>query len=431
MTLRATATDTAIETERLTEAWATAADAADPMTALRDRFRLPDGPDGGTAAYLVGHSLGAQPLDAIAAVMTQLDAWGRLGVEGHFRAGADWVEADGVAREQTARLVGARPTEIATLNTLTVNLHLLMASFFRPSGSRTAILIDAPTFPSDRYAVESQLRLHGLDPARELIVVGPRTGEATVRVEDLEAAITDAGDRLAFTLLAGVNYATGQLLDIPRLTAAAHAAGAMAGWDLAHAAGNVVLSLHDSDVDFAAWCTYKYLNSGPGAVGQIFVHDRHGLDRATPRLSGWWGNDPASRFLMADTFAPGVGADGWRLSNPPILALAPVTASLGIFDEVGLPALRARSERLTAYLAHLIAALAPHAEVITPADPAQRGAMLSLRLRGARAVLDRMEAAGIMADFREPDIIRVAPVPLYNSYLDCWRAATALAAAVA
>ena len=424
-------TVTTTDTDRLTEAWAVAADASDPMTALRSRFRLPDGPDGGTATYLAGHSLGAQPLDAIEAVMAQLDAWGRLGVDGHFRAGADWVEADGVAREQTARLVGARPTEVATLNTLTVNLHLLMASFFRPSGTRTAILIDAPTFPSDRYAVESQLRFHGLDPERDLIVVGPRTGESTVRTEDLEAAIADAGDRLALTLLAGVNYATGQVLDIPRLTGAAHAVGALAGWDLAHAAGNVVLALHDSEVDLAAWCTYKYLNSGPGAVGQIFVHDRLGLDPTTPRLSGWWGNDPASRFLMASTFQPGTGADGWRVSNPPILALAPVTASLAIFDEVGLPALRARSERLTAYLADLVAALAPHAEVITPADPAQRGAMLSVRLPGARAVLDRMEAAGIMADFREPDIIRVTPVPLYNGYLDCWRAATALAAAVA
>jgi len=424
-------TVTTTDTDRLTEVWAVAADAADPMTALRARFRLPDGPDGGTATYLAGHSLGAQPLDAIEAVMAQLDAWGRLGVDGHFRAGADWVEADGVAREQTARLVGARPTEVATLNTLTVNLHLLMASFFRPSGTRTAILIDAPTFPSDRYAVESQLRFHDLGPERDLIVVGPRTGESTVRTEDLEAAIADAGDRLALTLLAGVNYATGQVLDVPRLTGAAHAVGALAGWDLAHAAGNVVLALHDSEVDLAAWCTYKYLNSGPGAVGQIFVHDRLGLDPTTPRLSGWWGNDPASRFLMANTFQPGTGADGWRVSNPPILALAPVAASLAIFDEVGLPALRARSERLTAYLADLVAALAPHAEVITPADPAQRGAMLSVRLPGARAVLDRMEAAGIMADFREPDIIRVTPVPLYNGYLDCWRAATALAAAVA
>ena len=420
-----------IDTDRLTEAWAIAADAADPMTPLRARFRLPDGQDRGTATYLAGHSLGAQPLDAIDAVMAQLDAWGRLGVEGHFRAGADWVEADGVAREQTARLVGARPTEVATMNTLTVNLHMLMASFFRPAGTRTAILIDAPTFPSDRYAVESQLRLHGLDPARDLIVVRPRTGEATIRMGDLEAAITDAGDRLALVLLAGVNYATGQVLDVSRLTAAAHAVGAVAGWDLAHAAGNVLLTLHDSDVDFAAWCTYKYLNSGPGAVGQVFIHDRHGLDQGTPRLSGWWGNDPASRFLMADAFAPGLGADGWRISNPPILALAPVTASLAIFDAVGLPALRARSERLTAHLADLVASLAPQAEVITPADPGQRGAMLSIRLPKARTVLERMEAAGIMADFREPDIIRIAAVPLYNGYRDCWRAATALAAAVA
>ena len=274
------------------------------------------------------------------------------------------------------------------------------------------------------------MRLHGLDPERDLIVVGPRTGEDHTADEDFEAAITDAGDRLALTLLAGVNYATGQVQDIPVLTTAAHAVGALAGWDLAHAAGNVPLSLHDCDVDFAAWCTYKYLNSGPGAIGQIFVHDRHGLDPATHRLAGWWGNDPATRFVMADTFQPGVGADGWRISNPPILSLAPVAASLAIFDEVGLPALRARSERLTAHLADLVATLAPHAEVVTPADPAQRGAMLCIRLPQARAVLEQMETRGIMADFREPDIIRVAPVPLYNGYLDIWRAATALAAAV-
>ncbi len=417
--------------DRRTKAWAVAADAADPMTPIRARFRLPDGPDDATATYLAGHSLGAQPRAAVDAVMRQLEAWGRLGVEGHFRPGSEWVGADGVAREMTARLVGARPVEVATMNTLTVNLHLLMASFFRPSGSRTAILIDAPTFPSDRYAVESQLRLHGLDPARELIVVGPRAGESLVRVEDLEAAISDAGERLAMALLAGVNYATGQVQDIPRLTAAARAVGAVAAWDLAHAAGNIPLSLHDWDVDVAAWCTYKYLNSGPGSVGQVFVHERHGADRAVLRLSGWWGNEPSTRFRMADAFEPGIGADGWRISNPPILSLAPVAASLAIFDEVGMAALRARSERLTAYLADLLAELAPDATIITPADPAARGAMLSVRHADARTVLERMEAAGIMADFREPDIIRIAPVPLYNGYLDCWRAASELGRAIA
>lgn len=409
---------------------ARAADAADPMTRLRDRFHIPVGPDGSEVVYLAGHSLGVQPRAARDAVLAELDAWARQGVEGHFRPGSDWVDADGVMREQTARLVGARPTEVVTMNTLTVNLHLLLASFFRPTPDRGLVIIDSPTFPSDRYAVDSQLRHHGLDPATHLRVVGPRSGEATLRHADLEAAIAEAGDRLALTLLAGVNYATGQVLDIPRLTGATHAVGAVAGWDLAHAAGNVPLALHDADVDFAAWCTYKYLDSGPGAIAQAFVHDRHGSDPATLRLSGWWGNDPATRFRMADTFQAGPGAEGWKLSNPPILSLAPVAVALGIFDEVGMPALRARSERLTSYFSACLAALAPEASVLTPSDPAQRGAMLAVRLPDARGTLAALEAAGVVADFREPDIIRMAPVPLANGYLDAWRAAAAVGAAM-
>jgi kynureninase len=413
-----------------TAAAARAADAADPMSQLRDRFHLPRRADGTDQVYLAGHSLGVQPRAARAAVLAELDAWAAHGVEGHFRPGSDWVRADGVMREQTARLVGARPSEVVTMNTLTVNLHLLLASFYRPAGTRTLIIIDAPTFPSDRYAIESQLVHHGLDPARHLCVVAPRTGESTLRHEDLEGSIAEAGDRLALTLFAGVNYATGQVLDIRRLTAAVHAVGGLAGWDLAHAAGNVPLSLHDSQVDFAAWCTYKYLDGGPGAIAQAFVHDRHGSDPARPRLSGWWGNDPGTRFQMADTFRPGPGADGWKLSNPPILSLAPVAVALDIFDAVGMPALRARSERLTGYFRECLTALAPSATILTPSERDGCGAMLAVRLPDAQGTLAALERQDIVADFREPDIVRMSVVPLTNSYLDAWRAASSVGSAL-
>jgi len=412
-----------------TEEQARALDAADPLAGYREQFLLPVTPDGEPKVYLAGQSLGAQPIAARAAVERELEAWARLGVDGWFERDRPWVSADGVAREATARIVGARPSEVATLNTLTINLHLLMASFFRPADGRTAILIDAPTFPSDRYAVESQLRHHGLDPARDLIVVRPRAGEACLRVEDLEGAIHEHRDRLALALLAGVNYATGQLQPIERLTAAVHDAGAVALWDLAHVAGNVPVALHDADVDAAAWCTYKYLNSGPGALGQVFVHERHtaAAGPAGRRLHGWWGNADETRFLMAETFEPDAGAGAWRVSTPPILSLAPIAASLTIFDEVGMPALRAKSVALTAYLEGLLDALVPDADILTPRDPTQRGAQLSVRIPDAQRRLADLEAHDIVADFREPDIIRFGMVPLYVTFHDAWRAATTLA----
>ena len=302
-----TAADAAIRTD---EAHALELDAADPLAPQRDQFHLPVGPDGSPRIYLAGQSLGAQPRSARAAVEAELDAWATLGVRGHFHEDATWVSFDEPLREPTARLVGALPDEISTLNTLTVNLHLLLASFFRPAGRRTKLLIDAPTFPSDRYAVESQLIHHGLDPAEHLVVVGPRDGESIVRTEDLEAAIHDHRDTLAVALLAGVNYATGQVHDVARLTAVIHEAGALAGWQLAHSAGNVPLALHGWDVDFAMWCTYKYLCAGPGSIAQIFVNRRHGSDPTIPRLSGWFGNALATRFRMAETFDPELGADG-------------------------------------------------------------------------------------------------------------------------
>ena len=402
-------------------------DAADPLAHLRERFLLPTGADGQPKTYLAGQSLGAQPIAARAEVEVELDAWARHGVDGWWTRERSWMAADQAVRASTARLVGARPGEVATLNTLTVNLHALLATFFRPAGARTTILIDAPTFPSDRYAIESQLRLHGLDPAWDLVVVRPRDGEALLRTEDLEAAIDAHRDRLAVALLAGVNYATGQVHDIRRLTAAVHAAGATAMWDLAHAVGNIPLALHDADVDGAVWCTYKYLNAGPGAIGQLFIHERRTADASTLRLAGWWGNDPDTRFLMAETFEPAAGADGWRISTPPILSLAPIRASLAMFDEVGIDALRAKSVRLTGYLEGLLDALVPDAGILTPRDPAARGAQLSLRVADAPRRLAALEAADVVVDFREPDIIRLAPVPLYNTFHDAWRAASVLA----
>ena len=412
----------------LGESAARALDGADPLAPFRERFRLPSRPDGTPRVYLAGQSLGAQPVAARAAVEAELDAWARLGVDGWFADTAPWIAADEAIRAATARVVGARPSEVATLNTLTVNLHLLLASFYRPEGERTAILIDAPTFPSDRYAVESHLRFRGLDPGRDLIVVRPRDGEALLRIEDLEGAIHEHRDRLALTLLAGVNYATGQRLDIGRLTAAAHTAGAVALWDLAHAAGNVPLALHEDDVDAAAWCTYKYLDGGPGSLGQLFVHERHATDATTLRLTGWWGNDPATRFRMAETYEPAAGAEGWRISTPPILSLAPIRVALELFDEAGMPALRAKSVALTAFLERAVESLVLDAEILTPRDPEQRGAQLSVRLPDARRRLDALETHDVIVDFREPDILRLAPVPLYSTFLDCWRAAVALAA---
>ena len=410
------------------EAVARALDEADPLAAMRDRFLLPVTADGSTAAYLAGNSLGLQPRTAGARITSVLDAWATRGVEGWFDGPQPWMDLEAEVSERTAPIVGARPGELITANSLTIDLHLLLAAAYRPGGRRTAILVDAPTFPSDRYAVTSHLRARGRDPELDLIVVRPRPGESTVREHDLEAAIHEHRARLALVLLAGVNYATGQALDVTRLTAAVHAAGAVAAWDFAHAAGNVPLSLHDDDVDIAAWCTYKYLNGGPGSIAQLFLHERLAGDPATPRLAGWWGNDPVTRFEMAETFRPGPGADGFRVSTPPMLSLAPIAASLSIFEEVGMARLRQKSIALTGYLESLIDALVPDATVLTPRDPDARGAQLSVRVADAAGRVADLATHGVIADMREPDIIRLAPAPLYTGYHDAWRAATALAA---
>ena len=411
-----------------TEGDALALDAADPLSVYRDGFLIPagpDGPGGPPAIYMAGQSLGLQATSVRPAMEAQLDRWAHLGVDGWFTAEDPWFTYDETFREPMARIVGANPTEVAILNTLTVNLHVMLASFFRPTATRRTILTDAPLFPSDRHAFDSHLAWRGQDPETDLVVVEPRGGEDLVRVEDLEDAIFDAGDRLALVLFDGVNYATGQALPVARLTAAAHEVGATVGWQLAHTAGNVPLALHDDGVDFAVWCTYKYLNGGPGSVGSIFVHERHtrpGSD--IPRLTGWWGAVPDHRFDPTGPLVADTGAAAWKMSTSPLFNMVPLAASLAIFDEVGMPALRERSIRLTGYLETRLRDQG--IEILTPTDPEARGAQLSLRFPNATAVLEGLEARGVIADYRAPDIIRVAPIPLYSSFHELWRLTEAI-----
>ncbi len=351
----------------------------------------------------------------------ELDAWSQLGIEGHFRDEAPWFTYSDLFSESTARLVGARPSEIVTMNGLTINLHVLFASFYRPTRERYRILIEAGAFPSDRYAAQAQMRHHGIDPADGLVLLRPREGEDILRVEDVETKIAELGSSLALVWLPVVQYFTGQVMDMPRITAAGHAVGSLVGWDLAHAAGNVLVRLHDLDVDFAVWCTYKYMNGGPGSIGQAFVHERWGSDPELVRLAGWWGNEPETRFSVPFEFVPRPGAAGWQATNPPILAMAPLRASLALFDEAGMPALRERSMRLTAYLQTLLDETGL-VRTVTPRDPEQRGAMLSLRVRARpQETQQALAKRGVILDFREPDVIRLAPAPLFNTFHEIWR----------
>lgn len=405
-------------------------DAQDALAGLRASFHMPNRSDGTPAVYLCGHSLGLSPKRASTIVNEELAAWAQLGVEGHFAAARPWVSYHERVTEGLANLVGARPIEVVAMNSLTVNLHLLLTSFYRPVGKRRKLLIEAFAFSSDRYAVESQLRLHDLDPADALVIVTPRDGETLLRTEDLCARIEREGAELATVLLPGVQYLTGQSFDLQAITRAAHGVGATVGFDLAHAVGNTPLQLHDWDVDFAVWCSYKYLNSGPGAIGGAFVHERH-ANAALPRMAGWWGHDKSSRFAMPPTYKPLPGAEGWQLSNPPILALAPLIASLELFEAAGLQRLREKSIALTNYLEALLQAKAAHQlTILTPPSPAERGCQLSLRLHrdpnAARAIHEQLTERGFVCDWREPDVIRVAPVPLYNTFADVWEFAHAL-----
>ncbi|MCP4246842.1 MAG: kynureninase [bacterium] len=412
------------------ESFARQLDAEDPLRAERDGFHIPTGPDGTPVIYFCGNSLGLQPKGVSAMLDQELRDWAELGVDAHFEGQTPWYSYHEVFRETGARLVGAEPGEVVMMNSLTVNLHLMMVSFYRPTAQRYKILIDGPTFPSDTYAVKTQLVHHGRDPAEALIVAEPRPGEHLLRFEDLEAVLDREGERIALVMLAGVNFFTGQVMDMPKMVAAARRHGCCVGFDLAHAAGNVPLRLHDWGADFAVWCNYKYLNAGPGAVGGCFVHRRHAERPDLPRLAGWWGNDPQTRFKMhlLPDFVPAAGADGWQVSNPPIMALAPLRASLNNFNRVGMAALRAKSEKLTGYLRYLIGQMpSDRYEVITPDDPAERGCQLSILVhREPKALFRELQARRVIGDFREPNVIRVAPVPLYNTFHEVWRFAKIL-----
>jgi kynureninase len=398
-------------------------DAADPLARFREQFHIPKGPDGTDSVYLCGNSLGLQPVSAGRHVREVLDQWAALGVEGHVQGPHPWMPYHEFLTQQTAGVVGALPHEVVVMNSLTVNLHLLMVSFYRPTASRRKVLIEYSPFPSDRYAVVSQIAFHGYDPAVDLIELRPRGGCDEVAMEDLETLLASQGEQIALILVGGVNYYTGQAYDLRRITRLGHAHGCTVGFDLAHAAGNLKLQLHEDGPDFAAWCSYKYLNGGPGALSGIFVHERHARNEALPRFEGWWGHDKATRFRMPDRFMPLPGAEGWQLSNPPILSMAAMRASLDLFEEAGMESLTRKSTLLTSYLAWLLERMEnPRVSVITPADPSRRGCQLSIRVTGAdRRVFDSLTAMGVVADWREPDVIRVAPVPLYNSFTDVLR----------
>jgi kynureninase len=410
-------------------------DAKDPLGGFRDQFCFPKNDRGESQLYLCGNSLGLQPKALQRAMDEELAAWRRLAVRGHFEAEPPWMPYHESVREPLAALMGADPLEVVAMNTLTVNLHLMMVSFYRPTAERHRIVIEKQAFPSDRYAVESQIRFHGFDPDDALVELEDEPGSASVSTDTLGRYLDQHGEQVALVLMPGVQYFSGQLQDIGEVTRLAHAKGARAGFDLAHAAGNVPLALHDSGCDFAVWCSYKYMNSGPGAVAGCFVNKRWSGRADLPRFAGWWGHDPESRFRMGPHFEPAPGADAWQLSNPPILALAPVRVSLPIFLEAGMDRLRKKSIHLTGYLEFLLnQRLGERVRILTPADPNQRGCQLSLQMgRGrdqGRRIFEALEAKDVICDWREPDVIRVAPTPLYNSYSDVHRFVDELALAI-
>ena len=414
------------------EQFALQLDTEDPLRVFRNKFHLPLGKADKPLIYFAGNSLGLMPKSAQAIVEEELDNWAKLGVDAHHATGTPWYTYHEALREPTARLIGAKPLEVICMNSLTVNLHLMMATFYRPTKSRFKILMEEPAFPSDTYAIKTQIAHHGLDPRDALILARPCKTEFTLRVEDIIDLIEKNADQLAVVMLAGVNFFTGQLFDIEKIAAAARERGIVAGFDLAHAIGNVPLLLHDWDVDFAVWCSYKYLNAGPGAVAGAFVHERHATNTKLSRLAGWFGNDPNTRFRLhlEPEFVPVPSADGWQISNPPIFAMAPLRASLAIFDDAGgMEPLRAKSIRLTNYLEFLLTEIGSKKfTVITPRNPDERGCQLSiLAHEHPKELFSKLQAADVKCDFREPNVIRVAPTPLYNTFHEVWRFARILA----
>lgn len=409
-----------------TLAFAQEMDQNDVLKDYRSRFFFPTFHEK-SVRYFTGNSLGLQPKSTVEYIQRELNDWAKWGVEGHFHAERPWFSYHEQLSEKAAKIVGAKPKEVVITHSLTTNLHLLMVSFYRPQGKRTKILCEAKAFPSDQYALESQVKFHGLDLKENLIEVFPRTGEHTIREEDILSKIEELGDELALVMIGGVNYYTGQLFDMQKITAAGHAVGAIVGWDLAHAAGNILLKLHEWNVDFAAWCTYKYLNSSPGGVSGMFVHEKHAKNKDLPRFAGWWGHDKSVRFLMEPGFQPMEGAEGWQLSNAPVIGMAAHLASLDIFDEVGMEALVEKRNMLTGYLEFIIDSISEKHkeqctfEIITPRDQTYRGAQLSMLIHGGgKPVFDALSQKGVVADWREPNVIRLAPAPLYNSFEDVY-----------
>jgi kynureninase len=411
-------------------------DLNDPLRAYRDRFYIPV-INGIETIYFTGNSLGLQPKSTKSYIDQELDAWKNWGVEGHFEAIKPWFAYHEFLSEKAAKIVGAKASEVVVTHSLTTNLHLLMVSFYLPTSSRFKILCEKKAFPSDQYALESQVRFHGYNPQDAIIEVAPRTGEHVIRLEDLLETIAQHGEEIALIMIGGVNYYSGELFDMEAITKAGHQVGAKVGFDLAHAAGNVKLKLNEWGVDFAAWCSYKYLNSSPGGVSGMFVHERHANNKNLPRFAGWWGHDKSTRFLMEPGFNPIPGAEGWQLSNAPVLGMAAHLASLDIFDEVGMDALIAKRIDLTNYLEFLINDLTARKgdqcvfEIITPADPTKRGAQLSILLKGmGKSLFDKITKMGVIADWREPNVIRVAPVPFYNSFEDVFKFSACLEQAI-
>jgi kynureninase len=415
-----------------TKGFAAAMTARDPLARYREQFHIPRAADGSEWVYLCGHSLGLQPKRAAEHVAQEMKDWAELAVEGHFRGKHPWLGYHRLLTEQTARLVGAEPVEVVVMNSLTVNLHLMMVSFYRPTRERHKIVVERGAFPSDQYAIQSQIRFHGYDPAEALIELRPRGGETALRDADIVERIEREGEAIALVLLGGVNYSTGQAFDMAGTTRAAHAKGCAAGFDLAHAAGNLPLRLHEWGADFAVWCSYKYLNGGPGCVGGCFVHERHARAGELPRFAGWWGHDEATRFQMGPVFDAMPGAEGWQLSNAPVLSMAALRASMEVFDEAGMEALRRKSVSLTGYLEFLLEERrSPMFSILTPREAERRGAQLSIRVpQNGRAVVERLAREGVICDWREPDILRVAPAPIYNSYTDVYQFAQRFFAAL-
>ncbi|UKN03862.1 kynureninase [Paracrocinitomix mangrovi] len=402
-------------------------DQQDPLAHYREKFYIPQ-INGEDSVYFTGNSLGLQPKSVKDYLQQELDDWAKYGVEGHFDAKKPWFAYHEFLTPKIAKIVGALDSEVVVTHSLTTNLHLLMVSFYRPTKERFKIICEAKAFPSDQYALESQVKFHGFDPKDAIVEIAPREGEHTINEEDIYKAIEENADSVALVMFGGVNYYTGQLFDLEKITAAGHKAGAVVGFDLAHAAGNVILKLHDWGVDFAAWCSYKYLNSSPGGVSGMFVHQKHEYKPELPRFAGWWGYDKDTRFLMEPGFVPMKGAEGWQLSNAPILGMAAHLASLDIFDEVGMEKLRAKSDQLTAYLEEIIDDISARKghlcefEIITPRNQKERGAQLSILAHGkGKAMFDSLTKQGVIADWREPNVIRIAPVPLYNSFVDIYK----------